>query len=332
MSRAWWLTGATNGAPDSTLGLPVAVLRRRPARPLDAGGDGPALIDASAARPAGRLFRAAALVATGAGLHARLRLGLALLPGRRASDPACWSRPPMRRYRPQGGLHTFNAERALRRDRRDGRRAPIRLARGDRAMISRRNSAGRRRPRLSRPSRAAPGPPPMRRASPTAAASAGLLYGASIGEEAFADPAYAALYRRETRILTTDVALKFDWLRPTPETLRLLSRADAILREARASEQADARAHADLERQCAGLAEAPFRAARSSASSTSTSRRSSSTLRRQAPLLGRRQRAVLADGRQAGRLARRARGTRRWGRPMSSARSAASRRSTRRRA
>ena len=64
-----------------------------------------------------------------------------------------------------------------------------------------------------------------------AAARAGLLYGASMGEEAFADPNYAALYRRETRILTTENALKFDWLRPTPDRFEFRF-ADAILREA----------------------------------------------------------------------------------------------------
>ena len=67
-----------------------------------------------------------------------------------------------------------------------------------------------------------------------AAAGAGLLYGASIGQEAFDDPAYAELYRRETRILTTENALKFDWLRPSPERFEF-GFADAILREAKAS-------------------------------------------------------------------------------------------------
>ena len=58
--------------------------------------------------------------------------------------------------------------------------------------------------------------------------AAGLLYGASISEEAFADPDYFALYDRETRILTTDVALKFDWLRPSPDRFEF-ERADAIV-------------------------------------------------------------------------------------------------------
>jgi endo-1,4-beta-xylanase len=64
-----------------------------------------------------------------------------------------------------------------------------------------------------------------------AAASAGVIYGASIGEEAFRNASYLELYRREARILTTDVAMKFDWLRPSPERFEF-SFADAIVREA----------------------------------------------------------------------------------------------------
>jgi len=62
-----------------------------------------------------------------------------------------------------------------------------------------------------------------------AAAASGLLYGAAIGQEAFDDPRYADLYRRQTRILTTDVAMKFDWLRPAPDRFEF-SYADAIVR------------------------------------------------------------------------------------------------------
>ena len=62
-----------------------------------------------------------------------------------------------------------------------------------------------------------------------AAAAGGLLYGASIGQEALDDPGYAELYRRQTRILTTDVAMKFDWLRPTLDRFEF-SYADAIVR------------------------------------------------------------------------------------------------------
>ena len=62
-----------------------------------------------------------------------------------------------------------------------------------------------------------------------AAAASGLLFGASIGQEAFEDADYAELYRRQTRALTTDVALKFDWLRPAPDRFEF-SYADAIVR------------------------------------------------------------------------------------------------------
>lgn len=61
-----------------------------------------------------------------------------------------------------------------------------------------------------------------------AAAAGGLLFGASIGQEAFGDPAYAELYRRQTRILTTDVAMKFDWLRPSADRFDF-SYADAVV-------------------------------------------------------------------------------------------------------
>jgi endo-1,4-beta-xylanase len=68
----------------------------------------------------------------------------------------------------------------------------------------------------------------------SAAEAAGLLYGASIGQEAFSNPAYADLYRRETKIVTTDVALKFDWLRPSQDRFEF-GPADAILEAAAAN-------------------------------------------------------------------------------------------------
>jgi endo-1,4-beta-xylanase len=43
---------------------------------------------------------------------------------------------------------------------------------------------------------------------------AGLIYGASIARDIDNDAEYRALYRRETRIVTTDYALKFGYLRP----------------------------------------------------------------------------------------------------------------------
>jgi len=46
------------------------------------------------------------------------------------------------------------------------------------------------------------------------AARAGIVYGASAAGEIFSDAAYRRLYERHCRIITSDVALKFDWLRP----------------------------------------------------------------------------------------------------------------------
>jgi len=46
------------------------------------------------------------------------------------------------------------------------------------------------------------------------AARAGIVYGASAAGEIFSDASYRRLYERHCRIITSDVALKFDWLRP----------------------------------------------------------------------------------------------------------------------
>ncbi len=46
-----------------------------------------------------------------------------------------------------------------------------------------------------------------------AATKAGLSFGASVSKEIFENPAYADLYRAHARLLTTDVALKFDYIR-----------------------------------------------------------------------------------------------------------------------
>ncbi len=45
------------------------------------------------------------------------------------------------------------------------------------------------------------------------AQKAGLWFGASVSKEIFENPAYADLYRTHARLLTTDVALKFDYIR-----------------------------------------------------------------------------------------------------------------------
>ena len=60
------------------------------------------------------------------------------------------------------------------------------------------------------------------------AAGAGVDFGASIASVVASDPAYARLYARETRLATTDYALKFDKLRPARDTYDF-SDADALL-------------------------------------------------------------------------------------------------------
>ena len=48
-----------------------------------------------------------------------------------------------------------------------------------------------------------------------AAQKAGLIFGASASKEIFENPSYAALYRHHAKLITTDVALKFDYIRAT---------------------------------------------------------------------------------------------------------------------
>ena len=64
------------------------------------------------------------------------------------------------------------------------------------------------------------------------AARAGIQFGASIGHDLPED--YAQLYRREARILTTDTALKFDFLRPSAKEFNF-GPADQILKFADAN-------------------------------------------------------------------------------------------------
>lgn len=79
---------------------------------------------------------------------------------------------------------------------------------------------------------------PLEAAEPVTLASAakraGLIFGASIDESAFNDPAYLDLYRRETQMLVTDVALKFDWLRPERDIWNF-GPADRIVAAAKAA-------------------------------------------------------------------------------------------------
>ena len=67
----------------------------------------------------------------------------------------------------------------------------------------------------------------------SAAQRAGLIFGASIDQSGLDNPAYFELYRRETQMFVTDVALKFDWLRPAPDVWNFAP-ADRIVAAAKA--------------------------------------------------------------------------------------------------
>lgn len=73
-------------------------------------------------------------------------------------------------------------------------------------------------------------PPPLW----AAAAASGMQFGASASWELTRDEAYAALHTRHSRLLVTDKALKFDYLRPSEEVFDF-AEADALLRFARAN-------------------------------------------------------------------------------------------------
>ena len=88
----------------------------------------------------------------------------------------------------------------------------------------------------------------------SAAQRAGLVFGASIDRAAFDDPGYFELYRRETQMFVTDVALKFDWLRPAPDVWNFAP-ADRIVAAAKAEIQQEvARAKESLRNSVADLA------------------------------------------------------------------------------
>lgn len=65
-----------------------------------------------------------------------------------------------------------------------------------------------------------------------AAQSRGIAFGASSSWEVVRDPAYAALHARESRLMVTDKAMKFDFLRPTADRYDF-AEADALLAFAR---------------------------------------------------------------------------------------------------
>lgn len=65
-----------------------------------------------------------------------------------------------------------------------------------------------------------------------AAQASGITFGASSSWEVIRDPAYADLHRSQSRLLVTDVALKFDYIRPREDQFRF-EEADALLAFAR---------------------------------------------------------------------------------------------------
>ena len=67
-----------------------------------------------------------------------------------------------------------------------------------------------------------------------AAQSRGLLFGASSAWEAIRDPAYGDLHAAQSRLMVTDKAMKFDFLRPRDAAYDF-DEADALLRFARAN-------------------------------------------------------------------------------------------------
>jgi len=105
----WWLTGATNDPDTSSWDCLSLFSGAGPLGPWTPSGEGPALVDASAARPAGApyrrnggMWRPAQDCTQGYGS------GLALC---RIDDirPGVLRQTVQRRFKPPGGMHTFNA-------------------------------------------------------------------------------------------------------------------------------------------------------------------------------------------------------------------------------
>ncbi len=105
---SWWLTGATNAPGTSSWDCLSLFSGPGPLGPWTAASDGPALIDASAARPAGHVFsRGGELWRPAQDCTRGYGSGLALC-RIDALGPGSLQQTVMRRYQPRGGLHTFN--------------------------------------------------------------------------------------------------------------------------------------------------------------------------------------------------------------------------------
>jgi hypothetical protein len=106
---AWWLTGATNEPGTSTWDCLSLFSGPGPLGPWTPSGDGPVLVDASAARPAGSVFRRGGeLWRPAQDCTQGYGSGLALC---RIDDVGHGTlrQTVMRRWKPPGGMHTFNA-------------------------------------------------------------------------------------------------------------------------------------------------------------------------------------------------------------------------------
>ncbi len=105
----WWLTAATNEPGTSTWDCLSLFSGAGPLGPWTATGDGPVLVDASAARPAGNPFRRNGELWRPAQDCTRgYGAGLALC---RVDElgPGVLRQSVMRRFASPGGMHTFNA-------------------------------------------------------------------------------------------------------------------------------------------------------------------------------------------------------------------------------
>jgi hypothetical protein len=105
----WWLTAASGEPTGSTWDSLSIFSSANPLGPWTPAFAGPALIDASAARPAGHLFTLEGALWRPA-QDCRADYGAALVFCRvDALGPGRFEQTPMRRFAPPGGLHTFNA-------------------------------------------------------------------------------------------------------------------------------------------------------------------------------------------------------------------------------
>ena len=105
----WWLTATTGGTIGSTWDSLSLFGGPGPLGPWTPAFEGPALIDASAARPAGAVFEhKGALWRPAQDCRADYGAGLAFC-RIDALAPGVFRQTPMRRFAPRVGMHTFNA-------------------------------------------------------------------------------------------------------------------------------------------------------------------------------------------------------------------------------